>query len=100
MVQTSNRGMTWEENIKFYCLRSNYDKAPKPILFCEDLSGFSSIYLMERVQGTILRASTSQAAMPNPAQFQSSVSLIDTLVELHKLITNQLLEDPEIQRLH
>ena len=68
-------------------LEGNYDKAPKPILFCEDLSVLEApFYLMERVQGTILRASTPQAAMPNPAQFQSlSVSLIDTLVELHQL---------------
>ena len=68
-------------------LEGNYDKAPKPILFCDDLSVLEApFYLMERVQGTILRASTPQAAMPNPAQFQSlSVSLIDTLVELHKL---------------
>ena len=68
-------------------LEGNYDKAPKPILFCDDLSVLEApFYLMERVQGTILRASTPQAAMPNPAQFQSlSVSLIDTLVELHQL---------------
>lgn len=68
-------------------LEGNYDKAPKPILFCDDLSVLEApFYLMERVQGTILRASTPQAAMPNPEQFQSlSVSLIDTLVELHQL---------------
>ena len=41
---------------------------------------------MERVEGTILRASTPQEAMPSPAQFQSlSNNLIDTLVELHQL---------------
>lgn len=68
-------------------LEGNYDKAPKPILFCEDLSVLEApFYLMERVQGTILRASTPQAAMPSPAQFQSlSTSLVDTLVELHQL---------------
>ena len=68
-------------------LEGNYDKAPKPILFCDDLSVLEApFYLMERVQGTILRASTPQAAMPSPAQFQSlSTSLVDTLVELHQL---------------
>ena len=41
---------------------------------------------MERVQGTILRASTPQEQMPSPAQFESlSSNLVDTLVELHQL---------------
>ena len=41
---------------------------------------------MERVEGTILRASTPQEAMPSPEQFKSlSSSLVDTLVELHQL---------------
>ena len=32
-------------------LEGNYDKAPKPILFCEDLSVLEApFYLMERVQ--------------------------------------------------
>ena len=68
-------------------LEGNYDKAPKPILFCEDLSVLDApFYLMERVQGTILRASTPQEQMPSPAQFESlSNNLVDTLVELHQL---------------
>ena len=68
-------------------LEGNYDKAPKPILFCDDLSVLEApFYLMERVQGTILRASTPEEQMPSPAQFQSlSSNLVDTLVELHQL---------------
>ena len=68
-------------------LAGNYNKAPKPILFCEDLSILEApFYLMERVEGTILRASTPQEAMPSPEQFKSlSSSLVDTLVELHQL---------------
>ena len=68
-------------------LKGNYDKAPKPILFCEDLSILEApFYLMERVQGTILRSSTPQDQMPSPEQFEFlSNSLVDTLVELHQL---------------
>lgn len=68
-------------------LEGHYDKAPKPILFCEDLSILEApFYLMERVEGTILRASTPQDQMPSPAQFATlSSNLVDTLVELHEL---------------
>lgn len=68
-------------------LDGNYHKAPKPVLFCEDLSVLDApFYLMERVEGTILRASTPQDQMPSPAQFASlSSNLVDTLVELHQL---------------
>lgn len=68
-------------------LEGNYDKAPKPVLFCEDLSILEApFYLMERVEGTILRASTPQDQMPSPAQFATlSSQLVDTLVELHQL---------------
>lgn len=68
-------------------LEGHYDKAPKPVLFCEDLSILDApFYLMERVEGTILRASTPQDQMPIPEQFVSlSNNLVDTLVELHQL---------------
>ena len=68
-------------------LEDNYGKAPKPIVFCEDLSVLGApFYLMERVKGTILRASTPQDQMPTEAQFKAlSSNLVDTLVELHQL---------------
>ena len=68
-------------------LEGNYDKAPKPILFCDDLNILEApFYLMERVEGIILRASTPQEQMPSPSQFESlSNNLVDTLVELHQL---------------
>ena len=68
-------------------LEENYGKAPKPIVFCEDLHVLEApFYLMERVEGTILRASTPKELMPSEAQFKSlSSNLIDTLVELHQL---------------
>lgn len=73
-------------------LEGSYDKAPKPILFCEDLTVLDApFYLMERVQGTILRASTPQESMPSPVQFKSlSNNLVDTLVELHQLDYNAI----------
>ena len=73
-------------------LDGHYDKAPKPIVFCEDLNILEApFYLMERVKGTILRASTPQAEMPSPAQFQTlSSNLVDTLVELHQLDYNAI----------
>ena len=73
-------------------LDGHYDKAPKPIVFCEDLNILEApFYLMERVKGTILRASTPQAEMPSPAQFQTlSSNLVDTLVELHQLDYNSI----------
>ena len=73
-------------------LDGHYDKAPKPIVFCEDVNILEApFYLMERVKGTILRASTPQAEMPSPAQFQTlSSNLVDTLVELHQLDYNAI----------
>ena len=73
-------------------LDGHYYKAPKPIVFCEDVNILEApFYLMERVKGTILRASTPQAEMPSPAQFQTlSSNLVDTLVELHQLDYNAI----------
>ena len=68
-------------------LEGHYQKAPKPLLFCEDLSVLDApFYLMERVEGTILRASTPKEEMPSSTEFtQLAENLVDTLVELHEL---------------
>jgi aminoglycoside phosphotransferase (APT) family kinase protein len=68
-------------------LNGTYDKAPKPILFEKEAGILDApFYLMERVQGTILRAGTAKENLPTPAQFQSlSNNFVDTLVELHQL---------------
>ena len=68
-------------------LNGTYDKAPKPILFEKEPGVLDApFYLMERVQGTILRAGTAKENLPTPAQFQSlSNNFVDTLVELHQL---------------
>ena len=68
-------------------LDGHYAKAPKPLLFCADTEVLDApFYLMERVQGKILRASTPKEEMPTPDQFQKLAgNLVDTLVELHEL---------------
>ena len=68
-------------------LENHYGKSPRPLLFCEDLDILDApFYLMERVEGTILRASTPKNEMPNPQQFERlAQGFIDTLCELHEL---------------
>ncbi len=68
-------------------LNGSYDKAPKPILF-ERKAGVldAPFYLMERVEGTILRGGTPAEELPSKEQFKSlSENFVSTLVELHKL---------------
>ncbi|MDG2492232.1 MAG: phosphotransferase family protein [Flavobacteriaceae bacterium] len=68
-------------------LKGSYDKAPHPILFEEKVGVLDApFYLMERVQGTILRAGIKEENLPTPKQFKSlSNNFVDTLVELHQL---------------
>ena len=64
-----------------------YAKAPKPLLYSEDdrLIG-APFYLMERVEGVILRGRMPKEQHPNPALMQTIAhSLIDALVELHQI---------------
>ena len=73
-------------------LNGNYPKAPKPITFCEDLNVLDTpFYIMERVNGVILRASTPSNQMPSEKEFSIlSDKLVDTLVELHQLDYKQI----------
>lgn len=68
-------------------LNGSYDKAPKPILFEREVGILDApFYLMERVEGTILRPGTPDEELPSKEQFKSlSENFISTLVELHKL---------------
>ena len=68
-------------------LKGSYDKAPNPILFEEKAEVLDApFYLMERVQGIILRAGIKEENLPTPQQFKSlSNNFVDTLVELHQL---------------
>lgn len=68
-------------------LENHYGKSPKPIHFCKNTSILEvPFYLMERVEGTILRAGTPQSEMPSEEQFQKlSKAFVTTLNELHQL---------------
>jgi len=61
-----------------------YPKAPRPLLFCadEDVLG-APFYLMERVEGVILRPAA--LSLPPPPERMAAVAdaLVDTLAELH-----------------
>jgi aminoglycoside phosphotransferase (APT) family kinase protein len=68
-------------------LKNHYDRAPKPIVLCEDESVIGcSFYVMERLKGVILRAAQAPKLNFNTEQWQKmSVALIDNLVSIHSL---------------
>ncbi len=68
-------------------LRRVYAKVPCPLLYCEDETVLGApFYLMERVQGTILRAQPLAGVQLTPALMkQLSFAAIDTLAEIHAL---------------
>lgn len=68
-------------------LKPNYEKVPTPILFSDDLSIMQApFYLMERVEGVIIRAGIPPEMQPNSEQMSSIASaFLDTMVELHAL---------------
>ncbi|MCP4457273.1 MAG: phosphotransferase family protein [Cytophagales bacterium] len=64
-------------------------KVPKPTLFCddEDIIG-SPFYVMQRLEGVILRAGMPQNMIPDEALMKSiSESWVATLVQLHQVDT-------------
>lgn len=67
-----------------------YAKAPKPLLFCEDESILGAdFYVMERVEGVILRAKMPPDMTPEPALMGGvAQSLIQSLAELHSVGLN------------
>jgi len=67
-----------------------YTKAPKPLLFCEDENILGAdFYVMERVEGVILRAKMSKEMTPEAALMGNiAESLIASLAELHSVDLN------------
>jgi aminoglycoside phosphotransferase (APT) family kinase protein len=66
-------------------LRPVFAKVPRPLLYCEDRNVLGApFYVMERVEGAILRAPVPAGEAP-PAEQVSELagSFVDTLVELH-----------------
>jgi aminoglycoside phosphotransferase (APT) family kinase protein len=62
-----------------------YAKAPRPLAYCDDPTVLGApFYLMERVEGVILRKGVPEAMMPEPELTgRIAHSLVGTLVELH-----------------
>ena len=68
-------------------LKPHYAKVPAPIIYCEstDITG-SPFYVMEKLSGTILRASNAPKMNISAETFRNiSASLVDNLVTLHSL---------------
>ncbi|MBX2963995.1 MAG: phosphotransferase family protein [Cyclobacteriaceae bacterium] len=68
-------------------LKPHFGKIPSPIIYGEDESVIGApFYIMQRLQGVILRASHAQQLKLSPEIFKSiSEALVDTLVELHSI---------------
>ena len=73
-------------------LSKSYSKAPKPLLYTEDEAIIGApFYIMERVQGVILRKSTGLAAELGEEKISAiASSLIETMAELHGLDYNEI----------
>ena len=66
-------------------LSRGYNKAPRPLVYCEDESVIgASFYVMERVEGVILRHNMGQE-LDKVLVGDIADSLLDSLVELHHL---------------
>ncbi len=67
--------------------KAGYPKAPKPVLFCEDSDILGSpFFVMEHVEGFILRNKIPQGISISPDEFHKlSQASIDCLLELHQL---------------
>lgn len=68
-------------------LKPHFSQVPAPIEFCEDISILGApFYIMEKMEGTILRAYNAPKMQLPAATFRSfSEKLIDTLVALHSI---------------
>jgi aminoglycoside phosphotransferase (APT) family kinase protein len=66
-------------------LHKVYSKAPQALLYCADQAVIGApFYVMERVQGIILRNTLPEAAMPHPETMRNIAdSVIDNLAALH-----------------
>ncbi len=66
-------------------LSKGYEKAPKPLVYCEDETIIGApFYVMERVEGVIIRHDMGQE-LESGIVSEIATSLIDTFVELHQL---------------
>ncbi len=68
-------------------LSTSYAKVPKPYLYTEDKEILGApFYMMERVEGIILRAKMPEGMQPNAATMHGiAKGMVDTMVELHEV---------------
>lgn len=68
-------------------LRPVYRKVPEPLAYCDDPAILGSpFYVMERVQGVILRKGIPEEMVPDPElTARIADELVDTLAELHSV---------------
>lgn len=68
-------------------LMDSYSKVPRPLVYCTDEAIIGApFYVMERVEGVILRAKMPKEMHPDPTTMKGiAISLVDTLVELHEV---------------
>ena len=66
-------------------LRSVYDKVPEPLVYCQDPEVLGApFYVMERVEGIILRPEMPAAMHPRPERMaRIAEGFVETLAELH-----------------
>ncbi len=66
-------------------LEAVYRKVPRPLAYCDDPSVLGApFYLMERVEGVILRPRMPPERHPEPPEMgRIAAALVDTLAELH-----------------
>lgn len=71
----------------FSKLISSYNKVPRALLFCEDESIIGrEFYIMERVEGVILRSKMPKEMHPEPSVMRGIAnSLVATMVDLHQV---------------
>mgnify|MGYP001133346046 CR=1 FL=1 len=64
-----------------------YPKVPRPLAYCDDPAVIGApFYIMERLQGVILRSAAPKGLELNAGQMQSlSENFVDNLVEIHRL---------------
>jgi aminoglycoside phosphotransferase (APT) family kinase protein len=68
-------------------LRPVYRKVPEPLAYCEDLDVMGTpFYVMERVEGVILRKGIPDEMVPGPElTARIADELVDTLADLHSV---------------
>lgn len=68
-------------------LIAHYPCVPEPVLFCDDEEIIGApFYIMECMQGVILRAANARSLAIDAAQFRkTSTALVDNLVSLHSI---------------